>query len=72
MVALETRVECSAKKAMTALVGRLVAMSFLSNHPQPRRIFLGTSVAQDRSPSHRQDNRPASNDEKERDCSASC
>jgi hypothetical protein len=39
-------VECSAKKAMTALSGGAAAMSLLPNSAHPRRIFLKARVAQ--------------------------
>jgi hypothetical protein len=39
-------VECSAKIAMTALLGGLAATCLLPEHDWPRRIFLGAYAAQ--------------------------
>jgi hypothetical protein len=39
-------VECSAKKAMTALFGSAAAMGLLPNSARPRRIFLKAHMTQ--------------------------
>jgi hypothetical protein len=46
MVRLGGGVECSAKKAMTTLRHRVVAMGLLRNRDPARLIFLGAEIEQ--------------------------
>jgi hypothetical protein len=46
MVRLGRGVECSAKKAMTTLRHRVVAMGLLRNRDPARLIFLGAEIEQ--------------------------
>jgi hypothetical protein len=46
MVLREMGVECSAKIAMTSLLGGAAAMGLLLNHDPPRRFFLDAAVGQ--------------------------
>jgi hypothetical protein len=44
MVLHSAQVECSAKIAMTTLLGMAAAMGLLPNHIPPRLIFLGRCI----------------------------